>query len=74
MTGHVDPSLQLEMSDMRATRGCPVCAYRVCSGCASVDIPNTANDNKNNVDTVEALFARQFKSFGKTSNGVGTSG
>ena len=42
---------------------CPVCAYRICSGCASVDTPGFADRNKM---TVENLLARQFRNVGKT--------
>ena len=34
---------------------CPVCAYRICSGCVSVDVPDFANKNK---FSVVRLFAR----------------
>ena len=36
---------------------CPVCAYRICSGCASVDIPDYANKERN---TLESVLVRQF--------------
>lgn len=41
---------------------CPVCAYRICTGCASVDIPDFADRNRG---TVEDLLTRQFRNFGK---------
>ena len=41
---------------------CPVCAYRACSGCASVDTPGFADRNK---ITLENLLARQFTNVGK---------
>ena len=40
---------------------CPVCAYRICSGCAAVDVPDFANKNK---FSVENLLVRQFAQFG----------
>ena len=40
---------------------CPVCAYRICSGCASVDVPDFANKNKS---SVENLLVQQFAKFG----------
>ena len=40
---------------------CPVCAYRICSGCASVDVPDFANKNK---FSVENLLVTQFAQFG----------
>ena len=39
---------------------CPVCAYRICTGCASVDIPDFASSQ---TGTVEDLLARQFRNF-----------
>ena len=41
---------------------CPVCAYRICSGCAAVDTPGFADRKER---TVENLFATQFANFGK---------
>ena len=40
---------------------CPVCAYRICSGCASVDVPDFANKDK---FSVENLLSSQFAQFG----------
>ena len=40
---------------------CPVCAYRICSGCASVDIPNYANKDK---FSFENLLVKQFAQTG----------
>ena len=39
---------------------CPVCAYRICAGCASVDIPDYADRDKN---TLESILVRQFKRY-----------
>merc|ERR1739848_77269 len=41
---------------------CPVCAYRICSGCASVDVPDFANKNKDKF-SVENLLSSQFAQF-----------
>ena len=41
---------------------CPVCAYRICSGCAAVDVPDFV-DNKNKF-SVENLLTKQFAQFG----------
>ena len=43
---------------------CPVCAYRICSGCASVDIPDFANIDKNKF-SVENLLTKQFAQLGQ---------
>ena len=51
-----------DVAGFAAWFSCPVCAYRICSGCASVDIHDFANKDKN---TVEMLFARQFVNFDK---------
>ena len=56
-----------DIAGFAAWYSCPVCAYRICSGCASFDIPDFANKDTN---TVEMLFARQFKNFGKNPNAV----
>jgi len=40
---------------------CPVCAYRICSGCASVDVPDYANKDKN---PLENLLIGQFMKIG----------
>ena len=50
-----------DIAGFAAWYSCPVCAYRICSGCASVDIPDFANKDKN---SVENLLARQFVNFG----------
>ena len=36
---------------------CPVCAFRICSGCASVDIPDYSNKERN---TLESILVRQI--------------
>ena len=56
-----------DIAGFAAWFSCPVCAYRICSGCASVDVPDFANKDMN---TVEMLFARQFKNLGKNTNTV----
>ena len=40
---------------------CPVCAYRICSGCAAVDVPDFVDKDK---FTVENLLTKQFAQFG----------
>ena len=49
------------MAGFSAWYSCPVCAYRICSGCASVDVPDFANKNK---FSVENLLVTQFAQFG----------
>ena len=49
-----------EVAGFSAWFSCPVCAYRICSGCASVDVPDFANKNKFGV---ENLLVRQFAQF-----------
>ena len=53
--------LREDVAGFAAWYSCPVCAYRICSGCASVDVPDFANKNKS---TVENLLAKQFAQFG----------
>ena len=50
------------MAGFSAWFSCPVCAYRACSGCASVDTPGFHERNKM---TLENLLARQFTNVGK---------
>ena len=54
--------LREDTAGFAAWYSCPVCAYRICTGCASVDVPDFANKNK---FTVENLLVKQFKQFGK---------
>ena len=49
------------LAGFSAWYSCPVCAYRICSGCASVDVPDFANKNK---FSGENLLVRQFAQFG----------
>ena len=51
-----------DIAGFAAWYSCPVCAYRICSGCASVDVPDYANKDKN---SVESILAKQFANFGK---------
>ena len=46
---------------------CPVCAYRICSGCASLVVPNMADSHK---FTLENLFLKQFSRFGSSQNNL----
>ena len=45
------------MAGFAAWYSCPVCAYRICSGCASVDIPDYADKDK---FKLENFLAGQF--------------
>ena len=45
---------------------CPVCSYRICSGCAALDVADSASRDKN---SLEILLARQFVNFGKNMKG-----
>ena len=42
---------------------CPVCAYRICSGCASLVFPDLAHTDK---FTLESLFVKLFPRFGSS--------
>ena len=48
---------QETMGGFTAWYSCPVCAYRICSGCASVDIPDYADKDK---FKLENFLAGQF--------------
>ena len=52
------------LAGFSAWYSCPVCAYRICTGCASVDVPDFANRQ---TGTVEDLLTRQFRNFGKNN-------
>ena len=52
------------MAGFSAWYSCPVCAYRICTGCASVDIPDFTSSQ---TGTVEEILARQFRNFGKNT-------
>ena len=53
--------LREDTAGFAAWFSCPVCAYRICSGCASVDVPDFANKDK---FSVENLLSSQFAQFG----------
>ena len=53
--------LREDTAGFSAWYSCPVCAYRICSGCASVDVPDFANKNE---FSVENLLVKQFGQFG----------
>ena len=53
-----------DVAGFAAWYSCPVCAYRICSGCASVDVPDFANKDKN---SAENMLIRQFANFGKNT-------
>ena len=46
-----------DIAGFAAWFSCPVCAYRICSGCASVDVPDYANKDK---FRIENLLIGQF--------------
>ena len=49
-----------EVAGLTAWYSCPVCPYRICSGCASLVIPHLAHTDK---FTLENLFIKQFSRF-----------
>ena len=53
-----------DIAGFAAWYSCPVCAYRICSGCASSDVPDFANKDKS---SVENMLIRQFANFGKNT-------
>ena len=52
--------LREDTAGFSAWYSCPVCAYRICSGCASVDVPDLVDKNK---FSVENLLSKQFSQF-----------
>ena len=52
--------LREDTAGFAAWYSCPVCAYRICTGCASVDVPDFANKDK---FSVENLLSSQFAQF-----------
>ena len=54
--------LREDTAGFAAWYSCPVCAYRICSGCASVDIPGFVDKDK---FSVENLLTKQFAQLGQ---------
>ena len=61
------PANEVAAEGFAAWYSCPVCTYRICSGCASLLAPNMAEADSQKF-TLENLFKKQFSRFGSYQN------